>query len=142
MRFRLFDGFEEFRLGDVTLEVDVRRTVGRFEGAQANGTVQPARQVIDTNFFGTLWVCQAVAPHLRAQRSGHILQMSSIAGLTGIPTQGLYAAGKFAVEWQGRSYISLQAWKAETGQEPSPTAQVVPTARPSPTPPPRQALAR
>jgi len=57
-----------------------------------------ARQVIDTNFFGTLWVCQAVAPHLRAQRSGHILQMSSIAGLTGIPTQGLYAAGKFAVE--------------------------------------------
>ena len=43
-------------------------------------------------------------------------------------------AGKFAVQWQGRSYISLQAWKAESGQEPSPTAQGGPTVRPG-TPP-------
>lgn len=67
-------------------------------GAVEEITEEAARQIMDTNFFGTLWVCQAVAPHLRAQRSGHILQMSSIAGLTGIPTQGLYAAGKFAIE--------------------------------------------
>jgi len=67
-------------------------------GAVEEITEEAARQVMDTNFFGTLWVCQAVAPRLRAQRGGHILQMSSIAGVTGIPTQGLYAAGKFAVE--------------------------------------------
>lgn len=72
-------------------------------GAVEEITEDAAREIIDTNFFGTLWVCQAVAPHLRAQRSGHIVQMSSIAGLTGLPTQGLYAASKFAVEGMSES---------------------------------------
>jgi NAD(P)-dependent dehydrogenase (short-subunit alcohol dehydrogenase family) len=87
------------------------RTV--FQGADPDGcqlasglmeiTEDVAREIIDTNFFGTLWVCQAVAPHLRARRSGRIVQMSSIAGLTGLPTQGLYPAGKFAVEGMSES---------------------------------------
>ena len=72
-------------------------------GAVEEITEDAAREIIDTNFFGTLWTCQAVAPHLRAQRSGHIVQMSSIAGLTGLPTQGLYAASKFAVEGMSES---------------------------------------
>jgi NAD(P)-dependent dehydrogenase (short-subunit alcohol dehydrogenase family) len=72
-------------------------------GAVEEITEDAAREIIDTNFFGTLWVCQAVAPHLRARRSGRIVQMSSIAGLTGLPTQGLYAASKFAVEGMSES---------------------------------------
>jgi NAD(P)-dependent dehydrogenase (short-subunit alcohol dehydrogenase family) len=72
-------------------------------GYGLSGTVEEvgaeqARAVMDTNFFGALWVCQAVAPVLRAQGSGHIVQLSSVSGLTGVPTMGLYAATKFALE--------------------------------------------
>ncbi|TRQ73039.1 SDR family NAD(P)-dependent oxidoreductase, partial [Salmonella enterica] len=35
-----------------------------------------ARKLMDTNFFGALWVCQAVMPYLRSQRSGHIIQIT------------------------------------------------------------------
>jgi NAD(P)-dependent dehydrogenase (short-subunit alcohol dehydrogenase family) len=43
-------------------------------------TEQQARDQVDVNLFGPLWVTQAVLPHLRAQGSGHIIQVSSIAG--------------------------------------------------------------
>ncbi|MFI1866342.1 SDR family NAD(P)-dependent oxidoreductase [Streptomyces jumonjinensis] len=57
-----------------------------------------ARAQMDTNFFGALWVSQAVLPHLRARRSGHILQISSIGALAGFALTGLYSASKFALE--------------------------------------------
>jgi NAD(P)-dependent dehydrogenase (short-subunit alcohol dehydrogenase family) len=57
-----------------------------------------ARKVFDTNFFGTLHVIHAALPLLRAQASGHILNVSSIGGFTGTPGYGLYNASKFAVE--------------------------------------------
>lgn len=57
-----------------------------------------ARQVFDTNFFGLLSVTQAALPHLRAQASGHILNISSIGGFAGFPGYDLYSASKFAVE--------------------------------------------
>ena len=52
----------------------------------------------ETNVFGTLSVIQAALPLLRAQRSGHILTVSSIGGVIGFPTGGIYAGTKFAVE--------------------------------------------
>ncbi len=52
----------------------------------------------DTNVFGTLSVIQAALPILRAQRSGHILTVSSIGGIIGFPTGGSYTASKFAIE--------------------------------------------
>jgi NAD(P)-dependent dehydrogenase (short-subunit alcohol dehydrogenase family) len=72
-------------------------------GYGLSGTVEEVaehdvRQLFDTNFFGALWVCQAVVPHLRRRRSGHLVQMSSVSGVLGIPTMGLYAASKFALE--------------------------------------------
>ncbi|WP_062428665.1 SDR family NAD(P)-dependent oxidoreductase [Herbidospora daliensis] len=57
-----------------------------------------ARAQMETNFFGPLWVGQAVLPHLRAQGSGHILQISSIGALGGFPLTGMYSASKFALE--------------------------------------------
>lgn len=57
-----------------------------------------SRGNFDVNVFGTLNVIRAVMPHLRAQRSGHILNISSIAGVTGgFPGFGIYCATKFAV---------------------------------------------
>lgn len=61
-------------------------------------TEAQARAQFEVNFFGALWVSQAVMPHLRAQGSGHILQISSIAALGGFPSTGLYSASKFALE--------------------------------------------
>lgn len=57
-----------------------------------------ARAQFETNFFGTLWVIQAVLPHLRAQGSGHLLVTSSMAGIITFPTAGVYNATKWAVE--------------------------------------------
>ena len=61
-------------------------------------TEEQARAQLETNFFGTLWVGQAVLPHLRARGAGHIVQISSIGGLVGHAAVGLYAAGKWALE--------------------------------------------
>ncbi|GGP52403.1 SDR family NAD(P)-dependent oxidoreductase [Saccharothrix coeruleofusca] len=57
-----------------------------------------ARAQFDTNFFGALWVSQAVLPTLRAQGRGHIVQISSIGALAGFASTGLYSASKFALE--------------------------------------------
>jgi NAD(P)-dependent dehydrogenase (short-subunit alcohol dehydrogenase family) len=57
-----------------------------------------ARDQIETNVFGALWVTQAVLPIMRAQKSGHILQVSSIGGVNAFPTIGLYHASKWALE--------------------------------------------
>ena len=57
-----------------------------------------ARAQIETNLFGALWVTQAVLPHMRAQGSGHILQVSSIGGVNAFPTIGLYHASKWGLE--------------------------------------------
>jgi NAD(P)-dependent dehydrogenase (short-subunit alcohol dehydrogenase family) len=57
-----------------------------------------ARAQMETNLFGALWVTQAVLPIMRAQRSGHIIQVSSIGGVNAFPTVGLYHASKWGLE--------------------------------------------
>jgi NAD(P)-dependent dehydrogenase (short-subunit alcohol dehydrogenase family) len=57
-----------------------------------------ARAQLETNVFGALWVTQAALPFLRAQKSGHILQVSSIGGIVAFPMLGLYHASKWALE--------------------------------------------
>lgn len=67
-------------------------------GAIEETNEQEARAQFETNFFGTLWLTQAVLPIMRGQKSGHIIQVSSILGLATLPTMGLYNASKFALE--------------------------------------------
>ncbi|WP_066905555.1 SDR family oxidoreductase [Millisia brevis] len=59
---------------------------------------QQARDQLETNVFGALWITQAVLPFLREQGSGHILQVSSIGGISAFPNVGLYHASKWALE--------------------------------------------
>jgi NAD(P)-dependent dehydrogenase (short-subunit alcohol dehydrogenase family) len=57
-----------------------------------------ARDQIETNVFGALWITQAALPFLREQRSGHIIQVSSIGGITAFANVGIYHASKWALE--------------------------------------------
>jgi NAD(P)-dependent dehydrogenase (short-subunit alcohol dehydrogenase family) len=57
-----------------------------------------ARDQIETNVFGALWVTQAALPFLREQRSGHVIQVSSIGGITAFQNVGIYHASKWALE--------------------------------------------
>jgi NAD(P)-dependent dehydrogenase (short-subunit alcohol dehydrogenase family) len=61
-------------------------------------TEDEARAQLETNLFGALWVTQAALPFLRAQGSGHIIQVSSIGGISAFPLVGIYHASKWALE--------------------------------------------
>ncbi len=88
---------------------EARRRFGRIDIAINNagyglfGAIEEiseadARAQIETNLFGALWVTQAVLPIMRAQASGHIIQVSSIGGVNAFPTIGLYHASKWGLE--------------------------------------------
>ncbi len=55
-------------------------------------------RVLDTNLLGVIRVIQTVLPIMRMQNKGHIINISSIAGLMGLPYRSIYSASKFAVE--------------------------------------------
>src|SRR3954466_7833095 len=57
-----------------------------------------ARDQLETNLFGALWVTQAALPFLREQGSGHIVQVSSIGGISAFPLVGIYHASKWGLE--------------------------------------------
>lgn len=80
------------------LDIVVNNAGTLFFGMVEEFTEAQARAQLETNFFGALWVSQAVLPHLRAQGSGHIVQISSIGALIGFPGAGLYSASKSALE--------------------------------------------
>lgn len=61
-------------------------------------TEEEVRAQLETNFFGALWVTQAALPIMRAQGSGHIIQVSSIGGISAFPGIGAYHASKWALE--------------------------------------------
>ncbi len=67
-------------------------------GAVEELTEQQLRDQLETNLFGAVWVVQAALPRLRQQGAGHIIQLSSVAGLIGMPLGGAYHASKWALE--------------------------------------------
>lgn len=67
-------------------------------GALELATAEEIDLQMGTNFMGCVNMCQAVLPHMRKQRSGRIINISSIGGVMGLPYQGFYSASKFAIE--------------------------------------------
>jgi NAD(P)-dependent dehydrogenase (short-subunit alcohol dehydrogenase family) len=59
---------------------------------------EEARAQIETNLFGALWITQAALPFMREQAGGHIIQVSSIGGISAFPTVGIYHASKWGLE--------------------------------------------
>jgi NAD(P)-dependent dehydrogenase (short-subunit alcohol dehydrogenase family) len=80
------------------IDVVVNNAGTMWLGAVEEFSEPEARAAMELNFFGALWVTQAVTPHLRAQGAGRLLQVSSVAGIATGPTAGLYSASKFALE--------------------------------------------
>jgi NAD(P)-dependent dehydrogenase (short-subunit alcohol dehydrogenase family) len=107
---------------DVTNDASVERAVhasvdqaGRIDVAINNAgygmiglaeavTTEQAQQIMDTNFFGSVRLNRAVLPHMRRQRSGLLLHISSGAGRIVVPSFALYCASKFALEAFAEAY--------------------------------------
>jgi NAD(P)-dependent dehydrogenase (short-subunit alcohol dehydrogenase family) len=73
-------------------------------GLEEAVTTEQAQQIMDTNFFGSVRVNRAVLPHMRRQRSGLLLHVSSGAGRLVFPAFGFYCATKFALEALAEAY--------------------------------------
>src|SRR5260221_6692084 len=67
-------------------------------------TTEQAQHLVDTNFLGSVRVNRAVLPHMRRQRSGVLMHISSAAGRIVAPSMGFYCASKFALEALAESY--------------------------------------
>jgi NAD(P)-dependent dehydrogenase (short-subunit alcohol dehydrogenase family) len=63
-----------------------------------DATLDDFRRQIETNLFGTIIMTKAAIPAMRAQRSGHIIQLSSVGGRIGAPGRAAYSAAKWGVE--------------------------------------------
>lgn len=72
-------------------------------GAAEEASMAQAQQLFETNFFGLLRVTNAVLPTMRVQRSGRIVNVSSLLGLIPAPFSALYAASKHAIEGYSES---------------------------------------
>lgn len=72
-------------------------------GSVEEASEEEIARLFDVNFHGPRRIIRAVLPHLRRQKSGHIINITSIAGLAPGPGSGFYAAAKFAVEGMSQS---------------------------------------
>lgn len=101
---------------DVTSEADVKSAIkciikeqGRIDilincaamdvyGFQEVSSIYKSRQMFDVNIWGTLRVIQAVLPHMRKQRSGKIINISTVISKSPFPFFGVFGASKNAME--------------------------------------------
>ena len=80
------------------LDVVINNAGYELAGALEEISIEEATAQFETNFLGVVRMVNAVLPLMRQQRRGHIVNVSSLAGLTAIPFLGFYSASKYALE--------------------------------------------
>jgi NAD(P)-dependent dehydrogenase (short-subunit alcohol dehydrogenase family) len=80
------------------LDVLINNAGYELAGALEEISSEEARAQFETNFFGVVRMVNAVLPFMRRQKHGHIINASSLSGLSPIPFLGIYSASKFALE--------------------------------------------
>ncbi len=86
------------------IDVAINNAGYYLSGLEEAVTTEQARRLMDTNFLGPVRVNRAVLPHMRRQRSGVLIHLSSAAGRVVIPSGGFYCASKFALEALAEAY--------------------------------------
>jgi NAD(P)-dependent dehydrogenase (short-subunit alcohol dehydrogenase family) len=86
------------------IDVAINNAGYALAGLEEAFTTEQAQKLFDTNFFGSVRVNRAVLPHMRRQRSGVLIHISSGAGRVVFPAFGIYCASKFALEAFAESY--------------------------------------
>lgn len=97
-RAQCFDAIKKAKDHFGTIDVVINNAGYGLFGSIEETSEQEARDQIETNVFGLLWVTQAAIPVMREQGKGHILQVSSALGVATLPVLGIYNASKWAVE--------------------------------------------
>lgn len=80
------------------IDVLVNNAGYAMRGAVEDVPVNKAREMFDVNLFGVMRMVQEVAPHMRQQGGGRIINISSVVGKLVVPANGTYASSKFALE--------------------------------------------
>jgi NAD(P)-dependent dehydrogenase (short-subunit alcohol dehydrogenase family) len=86
------------------IDVAINNAGYYLSGLEEAVTTEQAQRLMDANFFGPVRVNRAVLPHMRRQRSGVLMHISSGAGRVVLPSMGLYCASKFALEALAEAY--------------------------------------
>ena len=86
------------------IDVAINNAGYYLSGLEETVTTEQAQRLMDTNFMGPVRVNRAVLPHMRRQRSGVIMHVSSGAGRMVLPSAGFYCASKFALEALAEAY--------------------------------------
>lgn len=80
------------------IDVLINNAGAGFIRPMEQASMDEIQQVMDVNFYGVIRCCKAVMPYMRQQKSGHIINVSSVGGLVGSPVNEIYCAAKFALE--------------------------------------------
>jgi NAD(P)-dependent dehydrogenase (short-subunit alcohol dehydrogenase family) len=86
------------------IDVAINNAGYYLSGLEEAVTTEQAQRLMDTNFLGPVRVNRAVLPHMRRQRSGVLMHISSGAGRVILPSAGFYCASKFALEALAEAY--------------------------------------